>query len=74
MKKVKGTRDVVGKTTHVLVQWDNTDKAGTMEFWKSYPSFSPLGVNSFTIKKNLSKKEVERRVAGWEKGGGLSFS
>ena len=67
----KGTRDVIGKTTHVSVQWEGSE--GTMEFWESYPSFSPGGVRPFKANHDLSSQEVERAIAEWEKGGGLSL-
>ncbi len=80
MLTVKGTHDIVGKTIHVLVQWEG--KKGTMEFWQSYPSFSPLGVKEFTAEnlllldtegRVLPKVEVEKVVREWEQGGGLAF-
>ena len=73
MKKfhLQGTRDEVGKTTNVLVQWEG--KKGTMQFWQSYPGFSPKGVEKFTAKSPLTEESVKQAVARWENGHGLSF-
>ena len=67
-----GTRDWTGETTNVRVQWEGNK--GTMEFWKSYPSFSPKGVQEFEADHPLTEVEVEEAIAEWEEGGGLSFS
>jgi hypothetical protein len=66
-----GTRETTGNITNVMVQWEGN--LGKMEFWKSYPSFAPLGVEEFFADHELLAEEVEEAIAEWEDGGGLSF-
>jgi hypothetical protein len=70
---VEGTRDFLGRTTHVRVVMNQQQKKGTMEFWQSYPSFSPRGVKSFNTQTRLNLKTVKEKIENWENGGGLSF-
>jgi hypothetical protein len=69
--EMKGTRDFTGRTTHVLVKVEGNK--GTMEFWQSYPSFSPRGVESFETATPLTAAELDAAIQEWEQGGGLSF-
>ena len=72
MEEITGKRESIGKITNVSVKWEG--KKGTMEFWDSYPSFSPKGVKKFTATHPLTKVEVQESVSRWEEGGGLSFA
>ena len=82
--KRESVGESVGRTVNCKVQCCeimNTNKwgcgwtEGTIEFWQSYPSFSPRGVEKFeTTLHVLSQKEVEEAVREWEQGSGLSLN
>ena len=71
MIEVIGTRDDIQNVTHVAVRLQD-DGRGSMEFWKSFPSFSPRGYQSFHTL--FSEQEIRQKVKDWEAGNGLSFS
>ncbi|MCP4303506.1 MAG: hypothetical protein GY788_01205 [bacterium] len=68
--EIEGERETIGKIVKIKVSFNG--KKGTIEFWKSYPFFSPLGYNDFELDSWVSEECVREAVNKWEEGYGIS--